>query len=383
VPEAVCEALRRSISRNVDDEPRVFHDERSSFVTLDIGAFTGPAVVIDEHGALTLVTGEPLLGDGGTCQSRQADAETIRTAFRRGDLKVLAQANGVFNAVCYDAAAGVLCFAADKLGLRPLYYYVADEFVIFASAVRVLEEIDEVPKVMDIRAVTEMAGLGYALADRTPYIGIRLLRAGEILKITDATVTSEGYWRWDWIEQSNRPEEELLTELYGRFDLAVARRVGNDSSTAAYLSGGLDSRCIVAALRKRGVGVHTFNFARPNTQDQIFGREFAAAVGAIHTEIPKQPGDLVPDYSSLMAEVWAAVNKETASPAERPNIVWSGEGGSVALGHVHLTEKMVELMRVGEIDAVIDEYLARESARVSPRLFSKEIAAKMSRLIDR
>src|SRR5205085_476049 len=117
-------------------------------------------------------------------------------------------------------------------------------------------------------------------------------------------------------------------------------------------------------------------------QDQMFGRQFAEAVGAIHAEIPKQPGDLTPDYSSLMAGVWGEANTTTASPAERPNIVWSGEGGSVALGHVHLTEQMVELMRSGEIDSVIAEYLSRESAQVSPRLFRKDIAGQMSHVIN-
>ena len=67
---------------------------------------------------------------------------------------------------------------------------------------------------------------------------------------------------------------------------------------------------------------------------------------------------------------------------DRPNIVWSGEGGSVALGHVHLTEKIVELMRADDIEGAIGEHLARESAQVSPRLFPKAIASKMSHVIN-
>lgn len=384
VPASVADILSRSISRNEGDESRVFQDARTFFVKVDIGAFGEPAEIVDKAGALTLIAGEPLLTANAEqqWQNRDADARSMHDVFVRGDLSALQRANGVFSAIHYNPAKGELSLIADKLGIRPLYYYISAEFVIFASALRILEDVAAIPKIMDVRAVTEMVGLGYALADRTPYVNIRLLRAAEIVRLTDKTVTRENYWYWDQIEASDLSGDELFSELYRRFSNAVARRIRNDTATAAYLSGGLDSRCIVAALRDRDVAVHTFNFGRPDTQDQIFGREFAAAVGTIHEEAPKKTGDLVPDYSSLMADGWRDSSRRNEPRAERPNIVWSGEGGSVALGHVHLTEKIVELMRAGEIDAVIEEHLARESAQVSPRLFRKDISARMSRLIN-
>lgn len=383
-PAAVCQKLRDSISRNAADERRIFQDDRSLFVKIDIGAFGEPAHVVDDNGAITLVSGEPLLDvDGkGHWQSRYADTTLLHNDLVRGDGDALRFANGVFNLAHYDPAEHTLCLVADKLGLRPLYYYVSDDLVIFAGALRILEEIIEIPKILDVRAVIEMVGLGYALADRTPYIGTRMLRAGEMLRVTDTAVILEKYWRWDSVERSEATEEDLLVELYDRFRTAVARRSRDDASTAAYLSGGLDSRCIVAALRDRNVTVHTFNFSRPETQDQLLGREFGAAVGAVHTEVPKRPGDLVPDYASLMADAWITANKENGTAGERPQLLWSGEGGSVALGHVHLSEKMVALMRSGEIDDVINEHLARESAQVSPRLFRKHIAGRMSQVVN-
>lgn len=99
-----------------------------------------------------------------------------------------------------------------------------------------------------------------------------------------------------------------------------------------------------------GCGRSRLNFSREDYQDQVFGREYAAAAGAIHREIPKQAGDLVPDYSKLMADVWTASQAGLERPAERANIVWSGEGGSVALGHVHLTEAIADMMRNGNTD---------------------------------
>lgn len=267
-PTAVCESLRRNISREVRDKPVVFKDARSYFVKVDIGAFGEPAERVDENGSLTLLTGEPLLDNNSSAewQSRERDTAVIHEAIVCDDHpSVLRAANGVFSVIHYRPDTGKLLLAADKLGLRPLYFWINDGFAIFASALRILEGLELITKRMDVQAVTEIVGLGYALGERTPYTDIALLRAGEVVTITANDVVRQKYWRWDEIELTNLAEDEVLPELYRSFNSAVGKRLRGDGATAAYLSGGLDSRCIVAALRDKGAQVHTFNFARPNT----------------------------------------------------------------------------------------------------------------------
>lgn len=278
-----------------------------------------------------------------------------------------------FCAVHYQPATGELSLIADKLGLRPLYYWIDENHVIFASALRVLEGLTEVPKRMDVRAATEIAGLGYPLGDRTPYASIFVLKAAEVVRVDERNVSRSNYWRWDEIEPSSQPEEQLLHQLHARFESAVARRIKDDKATVSFLSGGLDSRCVVGTLRSRNLSVHTFNFARPGTQDQIFGRDFAQQIGTIHEAYPKQPGDQIPDYSSLLGRAWNTARRELKQPVERPSLAWSGEGGSVSLGHVHLNKTICDLMRAGEVDAAIEEYCRREHVYVSPRLFKSEV----------
>jgi asparagine synthase (glutamine-hydrolysing) len=371
LPGSAGLSFRSLLSGKGGDAVSVFQDKFSVIAKLDIGAFDEQAEIADPDGAITLVTGEPLITNTG----RAADTKTIHRAMLENDPSVLAKARGVFSGVHYRPD-GDLVLLTDKLGIRPLYYYVSDGLVAFASTLRIMEEIAEVPKVTDVRAVTEMAGLGFALADRTPYVNIKALRAGEIVRIGKNGVSRRTYWRWDEIDSAGDAKVGL-EELSRTFNESIAIRNGADTSTAAYLSGGLDSRCVVAALREQNVAVHTFNFARPATQDQIFGCDFAAAVGTIHHEAPKDAGDVVPDYSSLMADAWTPAS----DGAQRPHLVWSGEGGSVALGHVHLSEQIVDAMRRGRPDDAIDQYLEREFAEVSRRLFRRRVARRMSELI--
>jgi asparagine synthase (glutamine-hydrolysing) len=385
VPASVCDSLRKLISRHSADEVKVFRDERSCLVKVDIGVYGEPAFRMDGQGAVTLLAGEPLLSlsEERGWQSREDDTALIHEGCLRGRWEVLQKAQGVFCAAHYQPARHSLILMADKLCLRPLYYWADEEFVIFASALRILEGLSTIPKRMDLRAVTEIVGLGYPLGRRTPYADISLLKAGEVVEITEGEISRQSYWRWDSITTASEPEEELLPALYERFESAVARRNRKDKTTVAYLSGGLDSRCVVAALHSLQVRVHTFNFARPHTQDRIFGLDFARQVNAIHEEVPKEAGDHVPDYSSLMAHVWKASKHRGAQPAERPGLVWSGEGGSVALGHVHLNEEIAQLVRAGSIDEAIEAFMEREYIYVSPKIFRPQVFAKLAGLIQK
>jgi asparagine synthase (glutamine-hydrolysing) len=383
IPHSACESLRQSISRHGDDAVSDFRDDRSYFAKVDIGAFGEPGLIADSSGSLSLLAGEPLLAlaNDGSWQSRQQDLELIHEGFRRGDWEILRRAEGTFCAANYQPSSAKLTLISDKLGLRPLYYWEDGNYFAFASALRILEQLPLFAKQMDLRAVTEIVALGFPLADRTPRANISALKSAEILEVTERSILRHCYWHWDELKESSDSEPGHLAEVYERFQTAVARRIRNDRSTVAYLSGGLDSRCVVGALANRGVRVHTFNFARPGTQDQIFGDAFAREVGSVHEGIPKQAGDHVPDYSSLLARAWSGSSRRLGEPVMRPSLAWSGEGGSVLLGHVHLNQSIVELMRAGKIDAAIEEFCQREYVHIPAKLLKPKILEMVAGLI--
>jgi hypothetical protein len=206
-----------------------------------------------------------------------------------------------------------------------------------------------------------------------------MLRAGELVKVERNAIEASQYFQWDAIEQDSRSEAEQLRKAHDVFARAVQLRNRADKTTIAYLSGGLDSRCAVAALREMNIDVHTFNFALPGTQDYVFGNEFAEKAGTLHTATPKEQGDLTPDYSALLA---ASKLRHQPSP-ERPKVAWSGEGGSVALGHVHLKSAVVDLLRAGRTDAAIEAFLKIEGASVTRRLLKPDIDSAVGDALQR
>lgn len=383
IPDSVCDQLRRAISRDKTDAIRVFKDHRCLLVSVDIGAFGTPAYRVDEDGSVSILAGEPLVeyGNGVSSKGRSADLDHLHESWKREHWDAIKQTRGVFSAVHYNPISGKLYLLSDKLGIRPLFYWIDEQFVIFATALRVIENLDAVPKIMDLRGVTEMCGLGYPLGSRTAYQGIFVLNSAEIVQFEEKRQSRQRYWSWDEIEQRRDFEDKQLSDLYESFVQAISLRTGNDKSTVAYLSGGLDSRCIAATLRELDAKVHTFNFALPNTLDSIFGNDFALRVGTIHQAIPKEDGDLTPDYSRLMSQAWNSSRLRNDNSVERSSLVWSGEGGSVALGHVHISREIVDLMRAGKTDEAIESYLTQEQASVTSRLLQREARDHLNRAL--
>lgn len=380
VPDSICSRLGQSISRNPADEVTWFGCVNAYFAKIDIGAFGESSSFADESGALSLLTGEPLLRDVPARDSnRQQELRILHDKCRQGTWDAFKLADGTFCFVHYQPQNGVLTLVTDKLGVRPLYLWMDDEWVVFASTLRVIEECPLVPKKLDLRAVTEMVGLGTPLSDRTPYAGVRLLKGGEIVDIAKDTTSTRSYWRWDQIETSSEPEQVRLQSIHDCFQAAVERRIRSDKATAAYLSGGLDSRCVVASLVRNNVKVHSFNFARPGTQDYLFGNDFGARIGSIHQSLPKQGAESVPDYSLLMAEALQNSNPDQ----EHPRLVWSGEGGSVLLGLVHLNESIIASARAGNVDRAIGEFVEREQTQIPAKLFRPHVLENANDLIRR
>ena len=375
--ETACAKLAKSLARNSVDEVKVFQDDRSFFAKVDIGAFGEPGFHVDSTGAFSLMTGEPLLAHhhSPAHSNRFEDLTVLHEQLLNNNWNALAKANGTFSLVQFQPANATLTIATDKLGIRPIYFWLDEDLIVFASALRILEECPLVPKKMDLRAVTEIVGLDAPLADRTPYSGISLLKPAEVLQVTREEISRSQYFRWDEIDVSSESEAARLARVYQSFQGAISHRIRQDKATTAYLSGGLDSRCLVAALWQSEVQLHTVNFARPGTQDYFCGNQFAEKIGTIHQSLPKAQGDRVPDYSLLMANAIAllAAGSDRTPAAQHPRLVWSGEGGSVLLGSVHLSDSIVALMRSGNTEGAIDAYFDREQIHIPSKLFRPHI----------
>lgn len=379
---AAAEHLVTLISRTPTDKVEQFSGEAYFLAKVDIGVLGSPGVYQDATGSVSLLAGEPLLKEAGSAQaSRWQDLQSLHAYWRTADMTLLPECNGTFCAAFFDPGAVRLWLIADKLGVRPIYYTEQDGVVYFATALRILEELAVLRKRMDVRGVTEIAAFGYPLGERTPYTNITTIYPGEVVEFSPHDgMRRFTYWRWDRLPPTTESPDTLPKALYQRFQNAVVRRLNNQKTVVSFLSGGLDSRCIVAILRDLGVIVHSLNFAPVGSEDFEFGHRIANKLGTLHFE---HPLGLAVDTSAFYKEqtthqFWLDSLQEGRTRPERPYVIWSGDGGSVGLGHVYLTENMIEIARRGNPHRTAAAFLQHNPRGVPKKLFHPKLTQRIT-----
>lgn len=364
-----CDALRRVVSRHPNETLYEYRGPRFYLVKADLGAFAAPRALEQSRHGVSAIAGEPLIAESGhsDCDDLATESRLLHEKWDGGQPLPLRNAQGTFCAAHYDSRAHALSLFSDKLGVRALYYWLDQRLCVFATALRILEGSGLFERRIDIRGLAETAALQFPLGDRTPYEGVRMMHPAEELRIAGETQRSSRYWRWDECPQLDRVG--LEREVHRRFLTAVKRRLRGDRTVKATLSGGLDSRCVVGALHSLNVNLVTFNNSVENSYDQILGRECARRLGTVHCERVRTRAD--DDRIQAINFMRDHPGRVNGQPPERPAVIWTGEGGSVGLGHVYMNQKMIDLARKGDIEGLIGSLPLEQLPR---RLFRNEVA---------
>ena len=349
---------------------------RAFIAIADLGCFGSPGFSGQPGVSHLAAAGHPYLRDAfGT---RLAHTETLRLRLDTSGPAALAEANGSWCGAHYDERTHRLTLAADKLGLRPLYYWESGPLVVFASALWILERLSTVAKVIDFQGATETVCFGFPLARRSAYRHIHRLYSGEYVQFDGPALTANRHTRLEAIPESTQPVEDLARDAAGAFRNAVRLRMEDHRAAIAFLSGGLDSRCIAAALRQQGYNVATYNFSLAGTLDSILAARFAAASETEHFSGEWIVGSHVIES---LARAWQT--QRPGFTVENPRLVWSGDGGSVGLGGVYITPEIERQLLAGHAEAALHACVRNAGALLPMRLYGRQVRAEAAALPHR
>lgn len=218
------------------------------------------------------------------------DTEVLLHLYQRDGADMLEKLRGMFAFVLYDARAGRLLLARDRLGQKPLWYAVTDDRIIFASEAKALLVHPAVDATVDNIALTHYLTMGYVPAPRTAFTGMQKLLPASVLTIgPDSTQTSHCYWHPAPADLPADPADQAVI-VRETVRSAVAARMVSDVPIGALLSGGIDSAIVVAAMCAEaggGGGVRTFTagFANSAYDERHAARRVADHCGTAHTEL--------------------------------------------------------------------------------------------------
>lgn len=204
-----------------------------------------------------------LAGEGAVFETA-SDTEVILTGYMMHGRKYIEKLNGIFAIALWDATAGELFLFRDRLGVKPLFYTVQDETVVFASEIKGLFAYPGVRPILDQEGLCEIFALGPAKTyGKGVFRDIREVLPGHCLICGGEHIRAESYW-----ELVSRPHEDTMEETIektaGLVEDAVKKQMLSDIPVSTFLSGGVDSSLVTAIcakeLKKQGKVLDTFSF---------------------------------------------------------------------------------------------------------------------------
>ncbi|MBM4301826.1 MAG: asparagine synthase (glutamine-hydrolyzing) [Deltaproteobacteria bacterium] len=271
-----------------------------------------------------------------------SDTEVIVHGFEAWGDDVVHHLNGMFAFAVWDRRRQKLLLARDRLGIKPLFYTRKSDTLAFASEIKSLLLLPGFDPAVSDGGVFEYFSHHFIPGSGTIYQNIQKLTPGELLTVADGEVKTRKYWRPAVTSDPERTLEDWCRELRQRLREAVRLQLVADVPLGVFLSGGLDSSAVTAAMAGLGAKeIRTFSvgFEAPKYDETRFAQLVSQHLGTVHEtfRITAEATDLLPKLLWHLDEPLAdatIIPTYLLSKATRRQVTvaLSGEGGDELFG---------------------------------------------------
>ncbi len=227
-----------------------------------------------------------LVSRGHRLTSR-CDTEILPHLYEDEGIDFVNRLNGIFAFALWDRAKRTLFLVRDPLGVKPLVYAHEGSCLAFGSEAKAVLASRLVQPELDEVSLHLSMNVRYIPGERTLFAGIRRLPPGGILEVDEDGVRARRYGQIDWSPKSDLSEEDWVEAIQEHLEASIARQLLSDVPIGVCLSGGIDSTCLVAMVRKRHSGpLNTFTLGFNEPWDENEDARFVAErFGTEHHEI--------------------------------------------------------------------------------------------------
>ncbi len=248
-----------------------------------------------------------LEADGHTFAS-SSDTEVIVHGYESWGVDVVERLRGIFAYTLYDAQAGRLICARDRIGVKPLYYHLTPKLFLFGSEPKALLEHPEMPKRPDPEGVNLFLRHGYIPAPYSAFGGMRQVPPGHVMVVESDRVTKRRYWSPPPMVAERRVPD-LEATLDAILDESVDIELMSEVPLGAFCSGGIDSSAVAASMARSerlDSAPRTFcvGFPFPEYDESGYSRQVAEHLGLEHSVDMVEATDLGIDLLEKLVEVY-------------------------------------------------------------------------------
>lgn len=274
----------------------------------------------------------------------RSDTEVIAHLYEDEGPSFFKRLRGMFGIALWDDKRERLVLGRDRIGEKPLYVRREASRILFASELKSILQVQGVPRKLNLAALQEYLALGYVPAPFSLMEGIEKLLPGHYLIAENERVEIHKYWDVPLGQPEVHSEGDWIERLRCTLLETVEAQMVSDVPLGAFLSGGVDSSLIVAAMAKcspRPVKTYSIGYEGEHSyyNELPYAKTVAQAFGTDHHEIIVRP-----DVSELLPKLVWHLDEPVADSAclttylvsrlarESVKVILSGVGGDELFG---------------------------------------------------
>lgn len=280
-----------------------------------------------------------LIKQGHVFKTR-TDTEVIVHLYEQYGVDCLQHLRGMFAFAIWDDRKKQLFCARDRFGIKPLFYYLDNEKILFGSEIKAILKNKTIDKTISEDALNSYFAYGYITSNLSIFSKIKKLPAAHYLLLTpgkEQKVQIKKYWEIYFEPDYSKTEEDWAEELKRNFDESVRLHMISDVPLGAFLSGGIDSTGIVAMMAAnsdRPVKTFSIGFQEKKYNELEYAKEVAVRYNCEHHEYIVEPESvsLLPKLASVYDEPFADTSAiptyyVSKFAREHVTVALSGDGG--------------------------------------------------------
>jgi asparagine synthase (glutamine-hydrolysing) len=320
----------------------------------------------------------------------RSDSEVVVHAYEEHGLDCVRRLNGIFAFALWDQRRRRLVAARDHFGVKPLYWWSDGRRVALASEIGALLATGLASARIDRVALDHYLACRFVPSPRTLFEGIAKLPPASTLIAHEGGAPRVESWREPPGAQfEGLAEDELATQLAERFADAVERQMMSDVPYGAFLSGGVDSAAVVAAMGRRSAAPPaTFTIGFPGHDATLDEREYAAEsarlIGTEHRDTAMTETDFLAELARCVPRLEEPCGIPSAPAllqlsrfaAERVKVVLAGQGADEPHGG-YGRHQAATLLRHARLVPAVAATPAAALARAFPRAARARRAAHL------
>jgi asparagine synthase (glutamine-hydrolysing) len=320
----------------------------------------------------------------------RSDTEVIVHAYEEYGTGFLPMLNGMFAIALHDMKRGRVILARDQLGIKPLFYTVTPENVVWGSEIKAILAGGGVSRQLDPDALLEFLSWEYVPGEGTLFRDIHKLLPGHYLVVEAGGNVSGPHRFWEIpvdASERDRSEDDWLAILGEAVDTGVQRQLVSDVPLGAFLSGGVDSSLVVSSMGE--ATTCSIGFDDPTYNELAYSQAVAEHLGTHHSTRVVKPhvADL---FDDLMYHMDDPIGDFSIFPTylvsklarEKVTVSLSGDGGDELFGgyETYVAQQMAE--RYSKIPAPLRAIVHTAADVLPPSAKKKGLINKVKRFTE-